>query len=206
MWPNTNTNICYSNNIRILFEYRIIRSPLTSLQNKICFQFFFQGSLRKNNLSSLSPGLHTLLEVNIYFDRNYCINPLLKLKHCIKACLLGFYNCNINGLILNWVYIKFAICQVSWTRHTWERLPRGAMWTLHSMATTILTMIVFVYFLMKSNSVENITWWYCVWDLHMVVFETFTWNIFKLENITWWYCLKPSRGTFINFSDAYRGK
>ena len=24
-----NTNICYSNNIRILFEYRIIRSPLT---------------------------------------------------------------------------------------------------------------------------------------------------------------------------------
>ena len=28
MWSNTNTNICYSNNIRILFEYRIIRSPL----------------------------------------------------------------------------------------------------------------------------------------------------------------------------------
>ena len=28
MWPNTNTNICYSNDIRILFEYRIIRSPL----------------------------------------------------------------------------------------------------------------------------------------------------------------------------------
>ena len=117
----------------------------TSLQNKICVQFFSQGSLRKNNLSSLSPGLHTLLEVNIYFDRKHCIYPLLKLKHCIKACLLGFYKCNINGLILNWVYIKFAICQVSWTRHTWERLPRGEMWTWHSMATTILTMIVFVY-------------------------------------------------------------
>ena len=28
MWSNTNTNICYSKNIRILFEYRIIRSPL----------------------------------------------------------------------------------------------------------------------------------------------------------------------------------
>ena len=27
MWPNT--NICYSNNIQILFEYRIIRSPLS---------------------------------------------------------------------------------------------------------------------------------------------------------------------------------
>ena len=124
----------------------------------------------------------------------------------IKACLLGFYKCNINGLILNWVYIKFAICQVSWTRHTWERLPRGEMWTWRSMATTLQIMIVFVYFLMKSNSVENIIWWYCVWDLHMVVFEIFTWNIYKLENITWWYCLKPSHGTFKNFSDPYRGK
>ena len=28
LWPNTNTNICYSNNIQIIFEYRIIRSPL----------------------------------------------------------------------------------------------------------------------------------------------------------------------------------
>ena len=28
LWSNTITNICYSNNIRILFEYRIIRSPL----------------------------------------------------------------------------------------------------------------------------------------------------------------------------------
>ena len=28
LWSNTNRNICYSNNIRILFEYRIIRSPL----------------------------------------------------------------------------------------------------------------------------------------------------------------------------------
>ena len=28
MWSNTNTNICYSNNIQILFEYRIIHSPL----------------------------------------------------------------------------------------------------------------------------------------------------------------------------------
>ena len=27
MWPNTNTNNCYLNNIRILFEYQIIRSP-----------------------------------------------------------------------------------------------------------------------------------------------------------------------------------
>ena len=28
MWSNTNMNICYSNNVRILFEYQIIRSPL----------------------------------------------------------------------------------------------------------------------------------------------------------------------------------
>ena len=31
MWLNTNTNICYSNNIQILFEYRIIRSPLDQI-------------------------------------------------------------------------------------------------------------------------------------------------------------------------------
>ena len=36
MWSNTNTNICYSNNIRILFEYQIIRSPL-KLKCKNCF-------------------------------------------------------------------------------------------------------------------------------------------------------------------------
>jgi hypothetical protein len=59
----------------------------TSLQNKICVQFFSQGSLRKNNLSSLSPGQHTLLEVNMYFDRKHCIYPLLKLKHWICPLL-----------------------------------------------------------------------------------------------------------------------
>ena len=36
MWSNTNMNICYSNNIRILFEYRIIRSPLVQKPDRSC--------------------------------------------------------------------------------------------------------------------------------------------------------------------------
>ena len=37
MWRNTNTNICYSNNIRILFEYQNIRSPLGFVWSELAF-------------------------------------------------------------------------------------------------------------------------------------------------------------------------
>ena len=45
MWPNTNTNIYYSNNIRILFEYQIIRSPLTSTSKSLQINIRAGGSI-----------------------------------------------------------------------------------------------------------------------------------------------------------------
>ena len=42
-----NTNICYSNNIRILFEYRIIRSPLIRINLSLVWE---SGEFRKCKL------------------------------------------------------------------------------------------------------------------------------------------------------------
>ena len=82
MWSNTNTNICYSNNIRILFEYRIIRSPLI-LVNMWSYQwlqirlFFF---LQKSYYRIRDPTIDIAHKI-AFFKNNfgeYVILPVLE--------------------------------------------------------------------------------------------------------------------------------
>ena len=57
--------------------------------------------------------------------------------------------------IRKWAHLKSAVCQVSWTRFTWDELCRAGLWKWTNMDTTLLIIIQCVSFSVKSNSVEN---------------------------------------------------
>ena len=147
MWSNTNTNIYYSNNIRILFEYRIIRSPLTMSWNdpfmklssmfflswwfhplrSYCFMYIVCESISSDYEwpEKIMWWFQTLLvsfalNLDIIYYATFLVHAMVKVWE-IRSAILA------NATILaQWHLIKLATMNCILHSHLWQGFQKSA--------------------------------------------------------------------------------